>query len=304
MAIELSVYAFALTAVLTPAIGRLMMRLRVVGRDVNKENGHAVPEHVGIAFVASFSVFFLMLVYAYGKVEMLWALAAALAVSAFGLADYKFAFKPRVKLVFPFVAGLMLMPAIYQFDGGWKVLYAILLAAGFMASSNFTNMLGGFNGIEAGMSALASAGLAVFFYLQGYMFESYSLLLLFACLAGFLLYNLYPASVFPGDSGTMFCGAVIASIVLLSPYPYVLPLALAPHIADAWLKFRSAGVMSRSDFKPVVLKKGRLYLPKKGYRSLARHFLRKPLTEPQLVARVLSTEVLVVLLLALWGWLA
>ncbi|MFC1454907.1 glycosyl transferase [Candidatus Undinarchaeota archaeon] len=297
------VYAFVLSVVLTLLIGKLMFKFRVVGRDVNKKGKIILPEQVGISFVISFSVFFIILTYAFGKVELLWLLLAAILVSVFGFVDYFRSFSPKTKLMFPFLAGLLLAFAIYPWTGFSKLIIGIVIAIGFAISSNLTNMLGGFNGLEIGMSTLAACGLGIFFDLQNYLFGSYAMMLLAASLLGFLVFNIYPAKVFPGDSGTLFCGAIISGIVLLSPYPYVLPIALAPHIIDATLKFKSAGLMSRSEFKPVALKGKKLHLPKKTYSSLSRHFLKTPLTEVQLVLRVLGTEIIIILFLALLGWL-
>ncbi|MEH8576347.1 hypothetical protein RAG68_29700, partial [Klebsiella pneumoniae] len=101
---------------------------------------------------------------------------------------------------------------------------------------------------------------------------------------GLLIFNKYPAKVFPGDVGTLPIGAFLA--VLAVVYKEYIPflVIMMPYVIDASLKYLSAGVMSRDEHKPTTLKEdGKLYYIG-GYLSLPRLILKyKPMREPHLV---------------------
>jgi len=59
---------------------------------------------------------------------------------------------------------------------------------------------------------------------------------------------------------------------------------LLPNIIDGLLKFYSAGVMERQNFKPTqVDEEGRLVAPSSGFNSLIRSILKKPMKENDVV---------------------
>ena len=69
-------------------------------------------------------------------------------------------------------------------------------------------------------------------------------------LIAFLYFNKYPAKIFPGDTGTLIIGATIVSIAFIGRVKLIALIVLLPNIIDAALKFYSAGVMERQQFKP------------------------------------------------------
>lgn len=83
--------------------------------------------------------------------------------------------------------------------------------------TNAFNLVDGIDGLAAGTGILISATL--FFLLEG---SDIHLRLTFAVLAGslagFLVYNFPPASIFMGDSGSLFAGFVLASISIISSH--------------------------------------------------------------------------------------
>lgn len=81
--------------------------------------------------------------------------------------------------------------------------------------TNAFNLIDGIDGLAAGTGILISATL--FFLLEG---SDIQLRLTFAVLAGslagFLVYNFPPASIFMGDSGSLFAGFLLASVSIIS----------------------------------------------------------------------------------------
>ena len=103
-------------------------------------------------------------------------------------------------------------------------------------------------------------------------------------LIAFLYFNKYPAKIFPGDTGTLIIGATIVSIAFIGRVKLIALIVLLPNIIDAALKFYSAGVMERQQFKPTQLdENGNLVRPEVGFKSLIRLVLRKPIPEKQAV---------------------
>ena len=103
-------------------------------------------------------------------------------------------------------------------------------------------------------------------------------------LIAFLHFNKAPAKVFPGDTGTLIIGANIAAIALIGRIKLVALIIMLPNIIDATLKFYSAGVMNRSEQQPTQLNENEeLVKPEKGFKSLIRLVLRRPIKESNAV---------------------
>ena len=122
---------------------------------------------------------------------------------------------------------------------GLDVLVTVLWVVGM---TNAFNLLDNMDGLSAGVALVASAVFLTNAWALGEFFISLLLLAFIGSLAGFLLYNRHPASVFLGDCGSLFIGYVIASLTLLERYvsnasstlfPVLMPvLVLAVPIMD------------------------------------------------------------------------
>ncbi|HVF30663.1 MAG TPA: hypothetical protein VNA22_06810 [Pyrinomonadaceae bacterium] len=81
--------------------------------------------------------------------------------------------------------------------------------------TNAINLLDNMDGLAAGIAVIASASLAVNFALNGQIDELLLVSIFIGALLGFLIFNFNPASIFMGDSGSMFVGFLLASSVLI-----------------------------------------------------------------------------------------
>src|SRR5207245_11375587 len=102
-----------------------------------------------------------------------------------------------------------------------------------------TNMLGGLNGLGAGMGLMMPVTLLAVAYLQATYSGLYIAFPLLGSLGAFLVFNKYPARVFPGDSMTLFMGAAIASIAIVAHQKAIGAILFAPMIVEFGLKLRS-----------------------------------------------------------------
>ncbi|MEM2175122.1 MAG: glycosyl transferase family 4, partial [Candidatus Micrarchaeia archaeon] len=91
----------------------------------------------------------------------------------------------------------------------------LLIPLAFIGLVNMTNMLAGYNGLEAGLGAINAFWFLVISYLTGNQLIFATSAVLLASLLAFLKFNKYPAKVFPGDVGTFTIGATLASIAII-----------------------------------------------------------------------------------------
>ena len=82
--------------------------------------------------------------------------------------------------------------------------------------TNAINLLDNMDGLATGIAAIASAFLTFNFITSGQTTEAMMLGIFTAALVGFLIYNSNPASIFMGDSGSMFIGFFLSSAALIN----------------------------------------------------------------------------------------
>ncbi len=285
--------SFALTLALTPSIARELARRGIVGVDLHKEDRRAVPEMAGVAILLGLLTSLLLYYGLSGDAKVLWAALLVLLVGLVGVADGLKRLSPLQKVSSLSIIGAILIPfaepTILGHDLGWAYLLALPIL--FMAGSNFTNMLAGFNGMEIGTGAIASMGLALAAYGRSATALAISLGLSGALLA-FLLFNRYPARAFPGDVGTLPIGAALVTAMVVGELEVQGLIIFGPYILDAALKYLSVGIMTRESQRPTILKEGKLYMPEGGNLSLPRLLLRaRPMGEREVVYGVWALEI-------------
>ena len=92
----------------------------------------------------------------------------------------------------------------------------LITAFWLVGITNAVNMLDNMDGLSAGVAAIAACFLAINFVLNEQHAEAAILFAFAAALAGFLVYNRNPASIFMGDCGSMFVGFFLAACALLN----------------------------------------------------------------------------------------
>jgi UDP-GlcNAc:undecaprenyl-phosphate GlcNAc-1-phosphate transferase len=82
--------------------------------------------------------------------------------------------------------------------------------------TNAVNLLDNMDGLATGIAAIASCFLTFNFLTGNQMTEAVMMAVFAAALVGFLIYNSNPASIFMGDSGSMFIGFFLAGAALVN----------------------------------------------------------------------------------------
>jgi len=118
------------------------------------------------------------------------------------------------------------------------IIYPLLLIPlGVVGASNIVNLLGGFNGLEAGMGIVYFLGLGIYAALHKSI-GAVIFLIAFAALVGFIRYNWYPARILPGDSLTYLLGSIVAAGVIVGNMERSGVIMMLPFIIEFFLKLR------------------------------------------------------------------
>ncbi len=98
---------------------------------------------------------------------------------------------------------------------------AIIIIAGFSNAVNFTDGLDGLAGL---ISATAFAAYGAIALIQGQIFLARFCFILVGAIFGFLWFNVNPAELFMGDTGSLALGATLAVVALMTGQWAVLPI--------------------------------------------------------------------------------
>ena len=119
------------------------------------------------------------------------------------------------------------------------IVFVLMTIFVITAVSNGANLTDGLDGLATGVSAIVVAALGVMAYLSGnslaadylnilYIPYANELVIYSACLLGgcigFLWYNVYPARVFMGDTGSLTLGGIIAALAIILRKELLIPL--------------------------------------------------------------------------------
>lgn len=96
---------------------------------------------------------------------------------------------------------------------GW--LYGLFILFLLIGSSNAVNLTDGLDGLAGSLSAVALVAFAMISLMVGFEDIGYFTLILTGAVTGFLIFNMHPAKVFMGDTGSLALGAVMASIAII-----------------------------------------------------------------------------------------
>ncbi len=120
-----------------------------------------------------------------------------------------------------------------------SILFVIMSIIVITAVSNGANLTDGLDGQLAGVSAIVCVALGILAYLSGnsvaadflkilYIPNSSEMVIYAACLLGgcigFLWYNVFPARVFMGDTGSLTLGGIIAAMAIILRKELLIPV--------------------------------------------------------------------------------
>lgn len=111
-----------------------------------------------------------------------------------------------------------------KLDIGWC--YGLFILFVLSASSNAVNLTDGLDGLAGGLSAIALLAFGLISWNTGWLagYEELAILCftLLGSVLGFLVFNVSPAKVFMGDTGSLALGAFLGSVAILTRHELLL----------------------------------------------------------------------------------
>jgi UDP-GlcNAc:undecaprenyl-phosphate/decaprenyl-phosphate GlcNAc-1-phosphate transferase len=209
-------FAASLALVLTPFVRLLARRLGIVAKP-KTDRWHKKPTAMlgGVAIWLSVVITYFAFVprTPYGWVVI----AASTFLFLVGLVDDLLHTKPYQKLIGQVMGSAFVI--YYGLSLPWTSYSALNVAITIfwlIGVTNALNLLDNMDGLAPGIAVIASGFLALSFLSTGQFTEALMLLTFAGALLGFLVYNSNPASIFMGDSGSMFIGFFLASAALVN----------------------------------------------------------------------------------------
>ncbi|MBI2631477.1 glycosyl transferase family 4 [Candidatus Pacearchaeota archaeon] len=254
------IVSFLITLFFLPSWISRAKNAGLTGKDMNKFSRDKVAEAGGVIVIAGFifsSLLYVAIKTFYFKsqanvVEIFALLTLILIIAFIGIIDdilgWKIGLGKKVRLFLVFFAAVPLVVinvgesiiSIPFLDGlNLGIIYPLLIIPlGIMGASTTFNFLAGYNGLEARQGILILSALSLASFLTGTTWLSLILLCMVAALCGFLLFNSFPAKVFPGDTMTYSLGAIIAAAAILGNLERFSIFIFIPYIIEVFLKLR------------------------------------------------------------------
>lgn len=220
-----TVCAFVLTTFFVPIVKLLAVHIGAVDKPNARKVHHKVmPRMGGLAIYAAFWLV-VFTFYPFSQALLAFFLGATMLVFV-GIVDDVTDMPAKLKLL-----GQIIAACIVTFGGiridfvtsmfgdaamtTLNVLSVPVSVIWIVAIINAVNLIDGLDGLAAGVSGISAATLAICALLNSTgNIAVLCFTLLGACL-GFLIYNFHPASIFMGDTGSMFLGYTLAVLSIM-----------------------------------------------------------------------------------------
>ncbi|MEW6722932.1 MAG: glycosyltransferase 4 family protein [Candidatus Micrarchaeota archaeon] len=279
----------------------------MVGNDINKPARPEVAEMGGLSIIGGVSAGMLAAIFLqtffglqFNLVFLMAALITIHSIALIGLADDIIDMPQSVKALMPLFAAIplvvvraagstaMTIPFLGVVDFG--VLYIlVLIPIGIAVSSNLTNMLAGFNGMESGMGIVMFGAAAILAAQTGKSEMLIISLSMLGALLGFFWFNKYPSKVFPGDVGNLAIGGALACAVIIGNLESAGAILVIPYVIDFFIKAKNR--FPSRGWGGIFGADGKLHAPDKPI-SFAQHVLKLSggMTESGLVLFFIALE--------------
>ena len=117
-----------------------------------------------------------------------------------------------------------------KIDMGW--FYGFFLLFIMLGGSNAVNLTDGLDGLAGGLSAISFVAFALISLFIGQEDMGIFCFILVGTIAGFLMFNAYPARIFMGDTGSLALGGVLATIAILTRREITLFIICLPFVIE------------------------------------------------------------------------
>ncbi len=207
--------SFIIAVIAVPLVKRFAVRHGIISHP-KSDRWHSTPIPMlgGIAiYAATVAGFVLMTAW---DEHVLVILCAGTVIFVLGMIDDFKRLSPPIKLIVEIAVAAFIIVFGLQWDvtgnGAFDIILTVVWIVGI---TNAFNLLDNMDGLSAGIASIT--GVVIFLCLFGTLQSPTSVLLasLIGAALGFLVYNFNPASIFMGDSGSLFIGFMLSSTVLV-----------------------------------------------------------------------------------------
>ena len=125
----------------------------------------------------------------------------------------------------------VVIPFLGEVDFGW--FYYVIMAVAIYGFVNAVNLTDGVDGLCGSVTLVYAAAFTIIFVLLGnWEYSAFATAVAGGCL-GFLVWNLHPAKVFMGDTGSMFLGGCVVALGMASKLELLIPLVGIIYLIEA-----------------------------------------------------------------------
>jgi UDP-GlcNAc:undecaprenyl-phosphate GlcNAc-1-phosphate transferase len=289
IAVSALVLAFLFSYGLTPLIRRLALRCDFIDRPDGQRKIQTIPVAlgggIGLLIVTPLVVWLITIWWgpdlwftATSPASLFGLAAGACILGLVGLFDDGYGMRGSYKLLWQVLATSVVMGAGFKIPN--LMFLNIEIPMGYLGSAftvvwllgaiNSFNLIDGVDGLAGSLGVIFSLTLGCMALLNGQYLDAVIAFALAGALLGFLRFNFPPASIYLGDTGSMFIGVVLGTIALRCTMKQAATLAFAAPLAvwaipmfdsmaavlRRWLTGRSIYATDRGHIHHVLLTHG------------------------------------------------
>ena len=249
MPIQLSVVGTAAAALFvaavvalisTPVVRSLAFRIGAVDvpKDGRRMHDHPIPRMGGLAIFFGFLLS--VLVFLPLSLQLRSMLLGAVVIVILGIFDDIYALSAKLKFVVQIIAALMAVLGgnqitvlsninVFSSEPYWELgwLSYPISVLWIVAITNAVNLIDGLDGLACGVSTISSMTLLVIALIVSEPDVAVLTAALAGACIGFLPYNLNPAKIFMGDTGSTFLGFVLATVSIQGLFKFYTIISFA-----------------------------------------------------------------------------
>jgi len=265
------IVAFLIAFSFTPLVKMFAVKVGAIDTpaDGRRMHDHPIPRMGGLAIFLGFLISTVLFTEVNEQIRGV--LIGAVIIVAAGAVDDIVALPSLVKLLFQIVAALVavyngvvieIVSGFFEFATGDTYMLLGILAVPLtvlwiVAVTNSVNLIDGLDGLACGVSTISSVTMLVVALLVSEGNIAVVLAALAGSCIGFIPYNLNPAKIFMGDTGSQLLGFILATASVIGMFKFyalftfaVPLLSLAVPILDTAFAFFRRIAKGQSPFKP------------------------------------------------------
>lgn len=205
----------------TPIVRRIAPQIGMLDQpNARKLHQTPIPRVGGVAMYGAFMLALVLFADRFYIPQLISIVVGATGVSFLGFWDDRVGLSAWIKLVGQMSAALLLVVTGVTVDLLHQpILDAAITLLWIVGITNALNLLDNMDGLSGGVAAIAAGFFLLLAVAQGQSLVGGLSAALLGAAIGFLVYNFNPASIFMGDTGSLFLGFMLAAVGLKLRFP-------------------------------------------------------------------------------------